>query len=257
MRRRLVAATLWCIACGGPIPSSDNNTNPRPARPADVAQVRLFDSVGTELTLHTGLIDDDSVLVEVRLYGADARRLTDVTGGVDFALQFTPDSLATSSPITGQPLRRRVRPTSSSGTTGSQTVALHFPGDNSNRSFGPFHVQVQPSAHNGVAQMRLFDPQNAELTQHVPLQSGLAMRIEVRLYDPDGRQLTSVPGGVEIGFRFDPTTLATADSVAGQPLRKDVTPTSPAGAEGSLFVSVLFLADSIQRTYGPIQVLVH
>jgi hypothetical protein len=243
------------MACGGPIPSGDKNT--APARPADVARVRLFDSVGTELTLHTGLVDDESLLVEVRLYKADGTRVTDVSGGVTFALEFTPDSLATSSPITGQMLERRVRPTAASGTVGSQTVALHFPGDNSNKSFGPFHVQVQPSVHNGVAQMRLFDPQNAELTQHVPLQSDLTTRIEVRLYDPEGRQLTSVPGGVEIGFRFDPTTLAKADSVAGQPLRKDVTPTAPGGVDGSLFVSVLFLADSVQKTYGPIQVLVH
>ena len=244
------------MACGGPIPSSDGN-KAGPVRPADVAQVRLFDSIGTELTLHTGLVDDDSVLVEVRLYDANGARLTEVTGGVELALQFTPDSLATSTPIVGQPLKRRVRPTASSGTTGSQTVALHFPGNNSHKSFGPFHVQVQPSAHNGVAQMRLFDQQNAELTQHVPLQSGLTMRIEIRLYDTEGRQLTSVPGGVEIGFRFDPTTLARTNAVAGQPPRKDVTPTSPAGAEGSLFVAVLFLADSTLKTYGPIQVLVH
>jgi hypothetical protein len=36
-----------------------------------------------------------------------------------------------------------------------------------------------------------------------------------------------------------------------------VIPTSAVGTEGSLLVSVLFLADSSTKTYGPIQVLVH
>ena len=33
--------------------------------------------------------------------------------------------------------------------------------------------------------------------------------------------------------------------------------TAAVGTEGSLLVSILFLADSTTKTYGPIQVLVH
>ena len=36
-----------------------------------------------------------------------------------------------------------------------------------------------------------------------------------------------------------------------------LTPTAAVGTEGSLSISVLFLADSTTKTYGPIQVLVH
>jgi len=80
-------------------------------RPVDVSQVRLFDPQGSELTLHTGLIDDEMLLVEVRLYAPDGHQLGEIAGGVDFALCFTPDSLATSAPVSGQPLQRIVTPT--------------------------------------------------------------------------------------------------------------------------------------------------
>jgi len=256
MRMRTVwtAFSAGLVACGGvSLPTGPTG----PGLPADVAQVRLFDPRGTELTLHTGLVDDESLRVEVRLYAPDGRRLSEIIGGVELALRFTPDSLATSVPVPDQPLQRLVRPTSPSGASGSQTVALSFPGDGSMKSFGPFHVQVQPSAHGGVAQMRLFDSQNVEMTQHVPLVTNQTTRLGVRLYDQDGRRLTSVAGGAEISFRFDPTSIATATPVAQLPFWKDVTPTAIAGSEGGLFVSVLFLADGVTKTYGPIQVLVH
>jgi hypothetical protein len=222
-----------------------------------VAQVRLYDPQGTELTLHTGLVDEETLRVEVRMFAPDGHRLLEVTGGVDFNLLFTPDSLATSIPVPGEPLERDVIPTASSGSDGSQQVALHFPANDSTKSFGPFHVQIQPSAHGGVAQLRLFAVVGGgELTQHVPLQTQDTLRIEVRLYDPNGNRVTNVTGGVEIGFRFDPTTLATATAVT-PPFLWDATPTSPSGTDGSLFVSVRFLADNVTKTYGPIQVLVH
>lgn len=241
-------------ACGGKVPSAGPSGR---GTPADVAQVRLFDSLGTELTLHTGLIDDDSLLVEVRMYAADGHRLTEITGGVELALQFTPDTLATSIAVVGQPLKRIVIPLSPSGTSGTQTAALHFPGNGSNKSFGPFHVQVQPSPHGGVEQMRLFDDHNSEMTQHIPIPLGDTIRIEVRLYGPQGNQLTAAQANAEITFRFEPTTVATATAVPGLPLWKDVSTSAPTATEGELFVSVLFLADSVTKTYGPIQVLVH
>jgi hypothetical protein len=245
-----IATVGW--ACGGPLPTSGAATG----IPNAVAQVRLFDVLGRDLTVHTGLPDDQSVRVEVRLYARDGHRLTDIVGGVEFGLQFTPESLATSVAVPDRPLERIITPTTPSGTSGSQTVSWYVPRDASSKSFGPFHVQVQ-RGDSGGARLRLFDDLNAELTQHIPLLTGDTTRIETRLYDAEGRRRTSIPGGVEITFRFEPPTVATATPVAGMPFWKKVTPTAAIGTEGSLFVSVLFLADSVTRTYGPTQVLVH
>ena len=248
-----LVATVVCLACGGPLPTNGAGTG----TPAAIAQVRLFDeTAGRDLTVHTGLPDDQSVRVEVRLYAADGHRLTDIVGGVALTLQFNPESLATAIPVPGQPLQRLVTAMAPVGTSGNQTVSLRFPGDGSVRSFGPFHVAVQSGGHLS-GEFRLFDALNADLTQHVPLITADTMRLEVRLFDSTGARRTNIPGGVEITFRFDPDSLARAFPIAGLPFWKSVTPTAPLGTEGSLFVSVLFLADSITKTYGPIQVLVH
>jgi hypothetical protein len=91
----------------------------------------------------------------------------------------------------------------------------------------------------------------------VPLVSGDTTRLEVRLYDSTGARRTSIAGGAEITFHFDPDSVAVAAPLAGLPFWKAVTPTSAVGTEGSLSVSVLFLADSSIKIYGPIQALVH
>jgi hypothetical protein len=254
--RGVVAAVIGGVvaACGGVDPTGGTAAT---GRPGDVASVRLFDPRGTELTLHTGLVDEETLRVEVRTYAPDGRRLETISGGVELELLFRPESLATSAPVAGQSLRRDVVPTAASGTSGSQQVSLRFAGDGSMKSFGPFHVQVQPSAHGGVAQLRLFDAQNAEYTQHIPLFGTDTLRLEVRLYDPSGNRTTNVPGGVELAFRFEPPTLAAFVPVAQMPFWRDLAATSAAGSEGNLFVSVRFLADSVTKTYGPIQVLVH
>ena len=249
---RLVALTV-AAGCGGPLPSD----GPGSGTPAAIAQVRLYDANrGTELTVHTGLPDDQSILIEARLYAADGHRLTDIVGGVAAGLEFNPTSLATSLPVPGRPLQRLVTATSPVGTSGTQTVMLRFPMSFSFRSFGPFHIEVEPGTQTNAG-MRLFDAFNAELTQHVPLVQGDTTQIEVRLYDSTGARRTSIPGGVDISFRFDPDSLAVALPILRLPFWKAVTPTAAPGIEGSLFVSVLFLADSTTKTYGPIQVLVH
>jgi len=251
-RPLIVVVAVMVCACGGALP-----TNAGTGSPAAIAQVRLFDQErGTDLTVHTGLPDDQSVRLEVRLYAPDGHRLTDIVGGAELDLQFEPASLATSVPVPGHPLQRIVTPTAPAGTAGSQTVLLRFPATTGVKSFGPFHVLVQPGGH-GISEFRLFDAFNTDLTAHVPLVSGDTTRLEVRLYDSTGARRTSIPGGAEATFSFDPASLAAATPVAGLPLWKAVTPTSPVGTEGSLFVSVLFLADSSVKTYGPIQVLVH
>jgi hypothetical protein len=239
-------------SCGGDLPLDSAGAG----TPSAVAQVRLFDPFGREITAHTALFDDQSLLLEARLYAPDGHRLTEIVGGVEFTLQFVPESLATSAPVPREPLRRLVTPTAAAGTSGSQVVLLHFPQDGSTKSFGPFHVLVERGGGFST-QMRLFDSSNAELTQHVPLVAGDTTAIEVRLYDSTGARRTNIPGGAQITFRFDPDSLAHAQSIPGKPFWQAVTPTSAVGTEGSLFVSVLFLADSTGKTYGPIQVLVH
>jgi len=256
MRRRIVAVLIAATLagnCGGPLPSSTASIG----TPAAIAQVRLFDEErGTDLTVHTGLPDDQSVRLEVRLYAPDGHQLTDIVGGVVLTLQFTPESLATALPVPGRPLQMVITPTAPVGTSGSQTVSLYFPGTGSTKSFGPFHVQVQ-SGSGGQGEFRLFDAFNSDFTEHVPLVSGDTARLEVRLYDSTGARRTAFPGGAEVTFRFTPDSLATAKQIAGLAFWKAVTPTAAVGTEGTLLVSILFLADSTSKTYGPIQVLVH
>jgi hypothetical protein len=211
---------------------------------------------GTELTVHTSLPDDQSILIEARLYAADGHRLTDIVGGVVADLEFTPTSLATALPVPGRPLQRLVSATSPVGTSGTQAVVLRFPSNPDVRSFGPFHVEVESGTQTNAG-MRLFDAFNAELTQHIPLVRGDTMRIEVRLYDSTGARQTSIPGGVDISFRFEPDSLAVAVPTLPVPFWKAVTSTAVPNTEGSLFVSVFYLADSTTKTFGPIQVLVH
>src|SRR5690348_5488805 len=80
-----------------------------------------------------------------------------------------------------------------------------------------------PVAPHGVASVRLFDSGNAELTFHIPLLAGVTTRIAVRLYAPDGTQVTNVPGGVELaGFSFTPASFASVTAVPGLPLDRNV-----------------------------------
>jgi len=114
-----------------------------------------------------------------------------------------------------------------------------------------------PIAPHGVASVRLFDSQLGDVTPHIILVAGSTSRIEVRLYMPDGSQVTSVPGGMELGFTFAPVPFASSAVVPGQPLIRDVTPTVAAGEFGQLTITLLFLADSTTTSFGPFQALVH
>src|ERR687888_507142 len=110
MRRPVasLAATILWTGCGGPLPTNNAGTG----TPAAIAQVRLLDEErGTDLTVHTGLPDDQSIRLEVRLFAPDGHRLTDIIGGVELALRFTPESLATAVPVPGRPLQAVVTPT--------------------------------------------------------------------------------------------------------------------------------------------------
>jgi hypothetical protein len=247
----VLGAMVVGVGCGGPLPTTDA----APGTPAAIAQVRLYSSSGADLTVHTGLPDDQSVRLEARLYASDGHRLTEIVGGVTMDLRFNPESLASAVAVPGRPLERIVTALTPAGTAGTQLVDLVF-ADAPSKTFGPFHVQVERGGAPN-AEFRLFDAFNTDFSQHVPLVTGDTTRLEVRLYDSAGVRRTNIPGGAEVSFRFDPPGLASAHPIPGMPFWEAATPTSLAGNEGSLFVSVLFLADSTTKIYGPIQVLVH
>jgi hypothetical protein len=125
-------------ACGAPHPTGGGS----PAGPQDVALVRLFDGAGTELTFHMPLNTGEITRVEVRMYAANGRQIMSVTGGEELAFTFSPPTLASSTPVDGEPLVRDVTPTAPPGTLGTLEVALHFPDDLSTKTFGPFDVLV-------------------------------------------------------------------------------------------------------------------
>ena len=122
-RLTVLGAMLLVVGCGGPLPTTGAATG----TPAAIAQVRLFVTSGTDLTVHTGLPDDQSVRLEARLYAPDGHRLTEIVGGVTMDLRFDPESLATSVPVPREPLERIVTALAPAGTAGTQMVDLFFP----------------------------------------------------------------------------------------------------------------------------------
>src|ERR1051325_3219127 len=98
-------------SCGGDLPLDTAGAG----TPSAVVPARLFDPFGRQITAHTALSDDQSLLLESRLYARDGHRLTEIVGGVEFTLQFVPESLATSAPVPREPLRRLAAPTAAAG----------------------------------------------------------------------------------------------------------------------------------------------
>jgi hypothetical protein len=145
MHTRVGLATLCValsVACGGAATAVGGPDLPGPGEPRDVASVRLFDAPGTELTFHMPLVSGETTRVEVRLYAANGRQITSVTGGLELGFSFSPPSLASSTPVDGQSLVRDVTSSAAFGTSGTLTVTLQFPVDMSSKTFGTFDVLV-------------------------------------------------------------------------------------------------------------------
>jgi len=104
--------------------------------------VRLFNSGLGELTFHIPLFPGDTLRVEVRLYAADGSQITSVSGGEEVDFTFSPPTLASSTPVTGESLVRDVTSSAPPASSGTLEVALHFPVDQSTKTFGPFDVLV-------------------------------------------------------------------------------------------------------------------
>jgi len=107
-----------------------------------------------------------------------------------------------------------------------------------------------------VGFIRLFLNQ-ADVTEHVPLNAGLTQRIVVNLYAADGRRIMGIDDRFELAFAFDPDSLATATAVNSEPLQKDVTPTASGGTPGTLSVTVSRPERGTVQTFGPFEVLIH
>jgi hypothetical protein len=133
--------TVLLAACGG-TGTAPGGLPPGPGQPGEVASVRLFDASGVELTQHMPLIMGATVRVDVRLYAANGRQITSVTGGEELTFTFDPPSLAAATPVAGQPLRQDVTSSAAPGTFGTLDLTLHFPVDASHKTFGPFDVLV-------------------------------------------------------------------------------------------------------------------
>jgi len=114
-----------------------------------------------------------------------------------------------------------------------------------------------PGTPEDVRIVRLFDGAGQERTNHIFLFRNDTLHLEVRMYALDGHQITTVPGGVQISFAFDPPSIATSTPMPAEPLRRAVTTTAAASTLGSLSVSLLFLSDSSTKTFGPFECLVH
>jgi hypothetical protein len=142
MRATLLLGVLAALAACGGVMGGGADPGAGPGEPHDVASVRLFDSTGGELTFHIPLIDSVPLRIVVRMYAANGRYLTSVTGGQDMQFTFTPVGMASSTPVTGQPLARDVLSVAPPGTGGTLDVTLHFPADTSTKVFRGFEVLV-------------------------------------------------------------------------------------------------------------------
>src|SRR5690606_25588098 len=78
-----------------------------------------------------------------------------------------------------------------------------------------------PHGHDPVA-AKLF-VNGAEVTPTIALAGGQTLRMEVRLYDDAGNQITGLEAAHQSAVSFTPATLASVQAVAGQPFQWDVT----------------------------------
>ena len=139
MRTGLTGILCFVLLAGCGAPPAGGGS---PADPQNVASVRLFNSGLGELTFHIPLFPGDTLRVEVRLYAADGSQITSVSGGEEVDFTFSPPTLASSTPVTGESLVRDVTSSAPPASSGTLEVALHFPVDQSTKTFGPFDVLV-------------------------------------------------------------------------------------------------------------------
>jgi hypothetical protein len=107
MRRAIPLVLL--AACGGsgsPMtgPGGGGGGSPQ------VAQVRLFNDKGAEVSAHVALVVAETTRIVVGLYTPDGTEIHSFPGGVRADFTFNPDTLALAFPVDGQPLMLDVTP---------------------------------------------------------------------------------------------------------------------------------------------------
>jgi hypothetical protein len=120
---------------------------------------------------------------------------------------------------------------------------------------GTPNVPTSAGQTPNVAIVRLFDSTGLDISSHIPLQEGKTDRIRVRLYAADGSLIDFIPGGVQLGFTFAPSSLAQAMPL--DTLVWVVTPIAPEGSDGNLSITLKLLATNTTKPFGPFQILVH
>lgn len=95
-----------------------------------------------------------------------------------------------------------------------------------------------------------------EATGHVPLNGGVANRIDFRPLDEHNHLITDTDH-FQLTLTWDPADLAVAVPVSGTMTSFDVTTSKPADTAGFLTLSVYHVHTQTIRAYGPIHVLVH
>jgi hypothetical protein len=109
-----------------------------------------------------------------------------------------------------------------------------------------------------AASIRLYAvADGADWSAHIPLFIGDTVRLQVRLFVADGREIVPRQHPVQMSFTFTPASLATATVADSVTLLEDVTPTDTAGAGGGLRVSLTEPATGTTKSFGPFDVLVH
>ena len=108
-----------------------------------VAILRLFDSTGTDISMHIALVAGKMDRVEVRLFAADGT--TRITGGVKLAFTFSPTSLAQAAPL--DTLIWTLTPTAPPDSSGSLSITVTQPTNSTPiQKFGPFQALVHPGS---------------------------------------------------------------------------------------------------------------
>jgi len=116
---------------------------------------------------------------------------------------------------------------------------------------------VTGSLADGSSIRLIWTATGADWTSHVPLTAGYTVRLKVRLFVADGREIVPLEHPLQMSFVFTPSTLATAATADSVTLLEDITPSDTAGASGSLQVSLTEPATGTNKSFGPFSVLIH
>jgi len=123
---------------------------------------------------------------------------------------------------------------------------------------GCYSAATDPGAGlpGDIASIRIVNENGIDRTSHLPLFPGIPETLTVHPYRADGSQITVIEGGATSSFVFSPTNLATVQAVSDS-LTKVVSAAVPPGASGAYYVTLQFPFESVPKTFGPFDVLIH